>query len=143
MTAVGADERPHARDQAEDVTRSQPASFGERQLAGDRGRGDCRFSVQSNRGDSLAGSGASGCQYLVFEGEFGFASYRILIAAERVTTLEIRRHRGKRRMRRRLIEFDGYYRRAILQLVDHLNGTSLAECPVAPRQVVERGLLGD
>src|SRR5260221_5139841 len=46
-------------------------------------------------------------------------------------------------MRRRLVEFDYHDRRAVLQLVDHLHGTGLAECPVAPRQVVESGLLRD
>ena len=46
VAAVGTDERPHAHDQAEDVARTQSPRVGKRDLAGGRGRGDCRFSVQ-------------------------------------------------------------------------------------------------
>src|ERR1700691_1018298 len=55
VAAVGADERPHAHDQAEDVARTQLPRVGERDLAGSRGRGDCRFSVQieSQSSDSI------------------------------------------------------------------------------------------
>ena len=90
MTAVGADERPDPRDQAEDVARTQAARVGERDLAGSRGRGDSWFSAQSNCRDSLAGGGASGGQYAVFEHEFRRASDGVLIAAERIAALEIR-----------------------------------------------------
>ena len=41
-------------------------------------------------GDSLAGGGASGGQYAVFEHEFRCASDGVLIAAERIAALEIR-----------------------------------------------------
>ena len=90
MAPVRADERPRARDQPEHVARTQSASVGKRDYVGSRRRCDCRFRVQSNRIDSLGGSGARGCQYLVFERELGFASYRVLIAAKRVTALQIR-----------------------------------------------------
>jgi len=90
MTPVWADERPRARNQPEHVAGTQPAGVGEGQFAGSRWRCDCRFRIQSNRIDSLAGSGAGGRQYAVFESEFRFASYRVFIAGERVTPLEIR-----------------------------------------------------
>src|SRR5260370_29279596 len=46
-------------------------------------------------------------------------------------------------MWRRLRQLDGRCHGAVLQLVDHLNRTRLAECPRTPRQIVQRGLLRD
>src|SRR5208282_2089382 len=98
MAAVGADKRPDARDQAEHVARTQPARVRERQLAGSRRRGDGRCGVQSNRADSLAGSGARDGKDVILENELGRASYFVLIGAEFISALEVGRDSCERRM---------------------------------------------
>src|SRR5258707_3728567 len=92
---------------------------------------------------SLGGRRASRGQYAVFENEFRRASDSALIAAECIAALEIRGHGGERRMPCRFLELDGDHYRAVLQLVDHLYRTGLAERPMAPRHVVRSCLFGD
>src|SRR5271166_1082312 len=92
---------------------------------------------------SLAGSSAGGGQYVVFENELRCASYFVLVGAEPIGSLEIRRHGCEGGMPCRFFEFDLHRYGAVVQLVDHLNRAGLAESPLAPGFVVDAGQLRD